>query len=39
VFGQVVAGIEVARAIEAVPTAPGDRPIEHVVINNVVIED
>ncbi len=38
-FGQVVAGMEVARAIEAAPTNPSDRPLEHVVINNVVIED
>lgn len=39
VFGQVIAGIEVARAIEASPTGPGDRPIEHVVINSVVVEE
>ena len=38
-FGQVVAGMEVAKAIEATPTGPGDRPLEHMVINNVVIED
>ena len=38
-FGEVVSGIEVARAIEAVPTAPGDRPKEHVVINNVLITE
>ena len=39
VFGMVIAGAEVAKAIEAEPTAAGDRPIEHVIINSVVIED
>ena len=38
-FGHVVAGMDVARAIENTPTGPGDRPIEHVVINNVVVEE
>ncbi len=39
VFGQVVSGMEVARAIEAVPTASGDRPLEHVVINGVTVTE
>ena len=39
VFGQVISGIEVARAIEATPTGPGDRPLEHVVINGVLVEE
>ena len=39
VFGQVTSGMEVARAIEAAPTGPGDRPLEHVVINSVVVEE
>jgi cyclophilin family peptidyl-prolyl cis-trans isomerase len=39
VFGQVVSGMEVARAIETTPTAPGDRPLEHVVINNILIQE
>lgn len=39
VFGQVTAGMEVARAIEAAPTGPGDRPMEHVVINSVEVEE
>jgi peptidylprolyl isomerase len=38
-FGQVISGVEVAKAIEAAPTGPGDRPLEHVVINSVVIEE
>jgi len=38
VFGQVTTGMEVARAIEAAPTGPGDRPVEAVVINSILIE-
>ncbi len=37
VFGRVTSGMEVARAIEEVRTGPGDRPLEHVVINSVLI--
>lgn len=39
VFGNVVSGMEVARAIEGTPTGPGDRPVEHIVINSVDIEE
>jgi len=38
-FGQVISGMEVARLIEATPTGANDRPLEHVVINSVVVED
>jgi len=36
-FGQIVKGLEVAEAIQCVPTAPGDRPIMDVVIESVSI--
>ena len=39
VFGIVTEGMEVARAIETAPTGPGDRPVEAVVINGVLIEE
>ncbi len=39
VFGQVISGMEIARAIETAPTGAGDRPMEHVVINSVVVEE
>ena len=39
VFGNVVSGMDVARAIESAPTGPGDRPITHVVINGVTVEE
>lgn len=35
VFGKVVKGMEVVRAIESTPTATGDRPIEPVIIESV----
>lgn len=38
VFGQVVKGMEVVSAIASVPTGPGDRPIEPVIIESVVFE-
>ena len=38
-FGQVVDGLDVASAIEAVPTGSGDRPVQDVVIESVVITD
>ena len=38
-FGVVTSGLEVARAIEATPTGPGDRPLEHVIINGVTITE
>ena len=36
-FGQVVKGLEVVEAMQSVRTAPGDRPVEDVVINSVRI--
>ncbi|MEM9295989.1 MAG: peptidylprolyl isomerase, partial [Planctomycetota bacterium] len=38
VFGRVVGGMDVVDAIAKLPTARGDRPIEPVVIESVVIE-
>ena len=37
VFGKVTEGMEVVKAIEAVPTNPGDRPLESVVIQNITL--
>ena len=34
-FGQVVKGLEVVEAMQSVRTAPGDRPVDDVVINSV----
>lgn len=34
VFGDVIDGMNVVRAIENTPTGPGDRPVEDVVISN-----
>ena len=39
VFGHVTSGMEVVKSIEAAPTAAGDRPLEHVVINSVIVEE
>ncbi len=39
VFGLVTTGMDVARAIEAAPTGANDRPLEHVVINSVLVEE
>ncbi len=38
-FGKVVNGFEVAEAMQQVPTGPGDRPIDDVVIESVVITE
>ncbi|HEV2766776.1 MAG TPA: peptidylprolyl isomerase [Acidimicrobiales bacterium] len=38
-FGKVVKGLDVVSAMESVPTGPGDRPREDVVINSVTIEE
>ena len=38
VFGHVVAGMDVALAIEKVPTETNDRPIDAVIINSITIE-
>jgi len=39
VFGQVIEGMDVVDAIAAVPTAPGDRPIDDVVIISITLEE
>lgn len=36
-FGKVVGGMDVVQAIENVATAPGDRPVEAVVIESIEI--
>src|SRR3989344_3040407 len=38
VFGKVVAGMEVVKAIEATPTGSNDRPVEPMVINSITLE-
>ncbi len=38
VFGKVVSGMEVVKAIEATPTAAGDRPISPMVITSITVE-
>jgi peptidyl-prolyl cis-trans isomerase A (cyclophilin A) len=38
IFGQVTKGSDVVDAIAAVPTGPGDRPREDVVINAIDVE-
>ncbi len=38
-FGKVVAGLDVLDAMEKVPTGPGDRPREDVVIESVTITE
>ena len=38
-FGKVVKGLDVVDAIEKVPTGPGDRPKEDIVIKSVTITE
>ncbi len=38
-FGKVVKGLDVADRMQRVATAPGDRPVEDVVINSVTIDE
>jgi cyclophilin family peptidyl-prolyl cis-trans isomerase len=38
VFGKVVEGMDVVRAIGSSPTGPGDRPLKEVVMESVSIE-
>jgi peptidylprolyl isomerase len=38
VFGKVVSGMDVVTQIEHTPTAPGDRPIEPVVVTSVELK-
>lgn len=39
IFGKVVSGMEVVDAIAETATGPGDRPLEEIVIKDVVVED
>lgn len=39
VFGRVVEGMDVVRAIGGIETGPGERPIEDIVINSITIVD
>lgn len=38
VFGKVVAGMEVVKAIEATPTGTNDRPVEPIIIKSVILK-
>ena len=38
-FGKVIKGVEVATAIQEVPTGPGDRPVTDVVIESVTVTE
>ena len=38
-FGQVVKGLDVADAMQKVPTGEGDRPVEDVVIESVTVTE
>jgi cyclophilin family peptidyl-prolyl cis-trans isomerase len=38
-FGRVTAGMDIAKLIEGAPTGAGDRPLEHIVINTIIIDD
>jgi peptidyl-prolyl cis-trans isomerase A (cyclophilin A) len=37
IFGEVIDGVDVIKAIIQVPTAPGDRPVTPVVLQSVTI--
>jgi len=37
IFGEVIEGLDVLKAIEAVRTGPGDRPVEDVKITKVTV--
>ena len=39
IFGEVVKGFEVVQAISKVPKAPGDRPLQPVVIESIAISE
>ena len=39
VFGKIVDGMDVIQAIEGVPTGPGDKPLEPVIMESIEIVD
>jgi len=39
VFGKVVEGMDIVKAIESSPTGPGDKPIEPIVVNTIEISE
>merc|ERR1711894_8605 len=39
VFGKVLNGMDVVKAIESNPTARGDRPVKEVLISDAIVED
>jgi len=39
VFGKVVEGMDIVKAIEATPTGPGDKPKEPVVVTTIEITE
>ncbi|MFQ5537196.1 MAG: peptidylprolyl isomerase [Gemmatimonadota bacterium] len=39
IFGKVVEGMEVVQKIGLIPTAPGDRPVEDVVMEKVTVNE
>ena len=39
VFGKVVSGMDVVKAIEAVPTGPGDKPVDPVVVETITVSE
>ena len=38
VFGKVISGMEVVKAIETTPTGAGDRPVSPVIINSITLK-
>ena len=36
---QVVEGMDVVKAIEGTPTGPGDKPVEPVVVETIIITE
>jgi len=38
VFGKITSGMDVVTKIENTPTAPGDRPLEAVIINSITLK-
>ena len=39
VFGKVIEGMDIVKAIESTPTGPGDKPIEPVVVSTIEITE